>query len=382
VDRRAVLAAVAAVPLGACAPPRPGGPAGVRLDHLRAWTALEARTLLGLAGIGGIEPRHTVDAWRILYPSTDSAGRPIQLSGLLALPRAPAAGLVSWQHGTTTTRTHVPSRLSIDGLSAALVFAGTGRAVIAPDYIGLGDSPLVHPYLVADDAARAVVDLLAAARQVSGVPKTPPFLAGFSQGGTASLAAHAALEARGERVRASASVSGAQNLRTVSFPVALAGGSPNHPVYLAYLARGYSARYGRPLESVLTPAAAAQVREVFDTPHAPGEVMARLPRRPRQMFNAEVLSAFDNNTAHWFLDALAANETSHFTPRAPIRLYYGTADRDVVPAEALQTAAEMQDRGAEAFAVKVGDVDHDAIMLQAAPLIFRWLGELEGQGHA
>ncbi|MBL8554710.1 MAG: alpha/beta hydrolase [Phenylobacterium sp.] len=381
-DRRAILAAVAALPLGACAPPRPAAPTDVRLDHLRAWTALEARTLLSLAGIEGIAPRHTVDAWRILYPSTDSAGRPTQLSGLLALPRAPAGGLVSWQHGTTTTRTAVPSRLSIDGLSAALVFAGTGRAVVAPDYVGLGDSALIHPYLVADDAARAVNDLLAAARQVAGVPKTPPFLAGFSQGGTASLAAHAALEAKGERVRASASVSGAQNLRTVSFPVALAGGSPNHPVYLAYLVRGYCACYGQPLESVLTPTAAAQVRDLFDTPRKPEEVMAGLPRRPRQMFSPGFLAAFDNNTANWLLDALAANETSHFTPKAPIRLYYGTADRDVVPAEAMQTAAEMQARGGEAFAVKVGDYDHDNVMLHAAPLIFRWLAELEGQGHA
>lgn len=381
-DRRTVLAAAAALPLGGCAPPRPTAPAGVRLDHLRAWTALEAKALLKVAGVGVVEPRHTVDAWRILYPSKDSGGRAIQLSGLLALPRAPAASLVSWHHGTTTSRDYVPSRLSVDGMAAALLFAGTGRAVVAPDYLGLGDSPLTHTYLVADDTARAVTDLLAAARQVTGVPKTPPFLAGFSQGGTASLAAHAALEARGERVRASASVSGAQNLRTISFAVAMAGGSPNHPVYLAYLVRGYCARYGRPLESVLTPEAAGQVRDVFDTPHKPAEVMAGLPRRPRQMFNAGFLAAFDNNTPNWLLDALAANETSHFTPKSPIRLYYGADDRDVIPAEAIQTAAEIQERGGEAFAIKVGDYDHDHVMVEAAPLIFRWLGELEGRGHA
>lgn len=381
-DRRAFLTAAAAVPLAACAPPRIEAPAGVRLDHLRAWTAIEGRALLKLAGVEGIEPRHTVDAWRILYPSRDSAGRPIQLSGLLALLRAPASGLVSWHHGTTTTRDYVPSRLSVDGMAASLVFAGTGRAVVAPDYLGLGDSPLTHTYLVADDTARAVIDLIAAAGRLAGAPKSPPFLVGFSQGGTASLAAQAALEASGRPVLGSASISGAQNLRTVSFPVALAGGSPNHAVYLAYMVRGYCARYGHPLESVLTDAAAGQVRELFDRPHTPADVIAGLPRRPREMFRPDFLTAFDNNAPNWLLDALAANETSHFTPRAPVRLYYGTADRDVIPAEAIQTVAEMRERGAEAFAIKVGDYDHDTIMQHAAPPVLAWLAELEGHRRA
>lgn len=376
--RRSFLAGAAALPLAGCAAPQLAAPGGVTLTHLKSWHPLQAWTMLKLVSVDGITPRHTVDAWRVDYPSTDSAGRPIRLSGFLALPRgAPATSLVSWQHGTTTTRSAVPSNVSTDAMAAAFVFAGTGRAVIAPDYLGLGASPLTHTYLVADDTARAVTDLLKAARSIAGVPDTPPFLIGFSQGAHASLAAQASLEAAGQPVRGSAGVAGAHNLRTISLGEALKGGAPSHALYLAYMARGYAARYGRPLNSVLTDAAAQRAIELFDTPHKPEEIVAGLPTRPRTMYRPDFLAAFDASAPHWLLDALAANETSHFTPRAPIRLYYGAGDRDVVPQEALATAAAMQARGADVTATNVGDVGHDPSLLAAVPHILTWLDRLE-----
>lgn len=377
--RRILLIGAAALPLAACAPPNLTAPPGVALTHVKTWPALQAAAMLRLAGIDAVRPRHTVDAWRVVYPSTDHAGRPIRLSGFLALPRgAEPTSLVSWHHGTATTRTAVPSNVSGDAMAAAFAFAGTGRAVIAPDYLGLGASPLTHTYLVADDTARAIVDLLAAARATPGVPATPPFLVGFSQGAHACLATQAAMEAAGQPVRASAAVAGAHNLRRISLPAALAGGAASHSLYLAYLSRGYAARYGRALESVLTGDWAARARDLFDRPHTPAEIIAGLPAQPRAMFRPDFLAAADGGGAHWLLDALAANETSHFTPRAPIRLYYGSADRDVIPREALATADAMTARGADVRAVDVGPQAHDPSMLAAAPKIAAWLTALGG----
>jgi hypothetical protein len=375
--RRSFLAGAAALPLTGCAAPRLVAPPGVTLTHVKTWHPAQAWALLKLVSVGGVTPRHTVDAWRVLYPSTDSAGRAIQLSGFLALPRgAPPTTLVSWHHGTTTTRSAVPSNVSTDAMAAAFVFAGTGRAVIAPDYLGLGASPLTHTYLVADDTARAITDLLAAARGVAGVPKTPPFLMGFSQGAHACLAAQAAMERAGQPVRGSAAVAGAHNLLTISLGEALKGGAASHSLYLAYMTRGYCARYGQPLKRVLTDEAATTATRLFDTPHKPEEIIAGLPAQPRTMFRPDFLAAFDAGRPHWMLDALAANETSHFTPRAPIRLYYGAADRDVVPREAQTTAAEMQGRGGDVTATNVGDVGHDPSLLAAVPHVLAWLGRL------
>lgn len=369
------------MPVAACGAPdlaAPGG-SGVRLEPLKSWAAVHGQALLALSGTPDIRVRHRVDAWRMTYPSTDSAGRAIELSGLLALPRGVAPRtLVSWQHGTATRRTDVPSDLSTDGIAAALVFAGTGRAVIAPDYLGLGTSPLVHTYMVADDTARAIVDMIAAARTLPRVPSVPPFVAGFSQGGHATMAALRALEAGGGSALGAAGVAGPYNLRTISFPNALAGGTPSHSVYLSYLVRGYGARYGQPMDSVLKPEISALAAQLYDQPHELDAIVAALPATPRSMFRPEFLEAADHGGPNWLLEAMGDNEVSHFTPKAPVRLYAGQQDRDVPPREAAVTAEEMRGRGADVTAFDVGDVDHFGSLMAATPKVLAWLDELGG----
>ena len=373
--RTLLLGLTASLPLAACGgPPELVASGGTRLAPLKTFWPLESAGLLKLAGIQGVTADHAVDCYSVDYGSRNAAGQPIRLSGLLALPRGvPARGLVSWQHGTTTTRTDVPSTLSIDGKAAAIIFAGNGYAVVAPDYVGLGRSRVVHPYLVADDAARAVSDLIRAARGTKGVPASPPFLIGFSQGGHASLASLQALEAAGEPVQGAAAVAGPHNLRTITLGAALKGGAPSHPLYLTYMARGYAARYGQPLESVLTPSFAALTRTLYDQPHQPDAIIAALPKTPRTMFDPGFLDAFDRGGQHWLLTALAANETSHFAPKAPVRLYSGHADIDCLPAEAITTARMMTAQGANVTATDVGPYGHNESILHAAPRALAWL---------
>ena len=241
---------------------------------------------------------------------------------MLACAGATARHLASFQHGTSTSRDRVPSALDGTGVAAAILFAGNGYALIAPDYIGLGVSGEIHPYLVAEDAGRAVIDMIAAARRIDGVPDGPVFLSGFSQGGQASLAALRLLEENGAAVLGAAPVSSAYDLRNISLGAALTGGAQSHALYLAYMARGYAARYGQPVKSVLTPEHAVLVEELFGNPHSPSEIIAALPAEPRKMFNAEFLDAFDNGKPNWLLDAIAANDVSDWAPRAG-RLYYG-----------------------------------------------------------
>ena len=117
---------------------------------------------------------------------------------------------------------------------------------------------------------------------------------------------------------------------------------------------------------------------LFGTPHRPEEVMDLLPvENPRALFNADFLEAFDTNGGHCLLDAIAANGLDEWTPDAPLRLFYGARDADVVPAEALSAERKFQARGAKVEAINVGPFEHDPSMLAAAPLIFEWLGELE-----
>jgi pimeloyl-ACP methyl ester carboxylesterase len=376
---RCIALLICFIALAACSPPpQLAAPEGVSATSLETIGRLHGRILLKLAGVSAISVSHDVDCYRIVYRTHDGRGREIAASGLLALPRGvQARRLVSFQHGTSTSRDVAPSALDVSGKAAALVFAGNGYALVAPDYIGLGASEGVHPYLVAEDAARATTDLIAAARKLAGVPDGPVFLSGFSQGGQASMAALRALEAAGEQVLGAAPVAGPYDIRDISLGAALAGGAPSHALYLAYMSWGYAARYDRALDTVLTPAYAGIVDGLFKVKHDPQVIIETLPQDPREMFNRSFLDAFEGNGSHWLLEALAVSDVTTWKPRAPVRLYYGSNDVDVVPEEALAAERTLRERGADVRAIDVGPYAHEPSLLAAAPLILAWLRELD-----
>ncbi|WP_337185430.1 alpha/beta fold hydrolase, partial [Phenylobacterium sp.] len=269
-----------------------------------------------------------------------------------------------------------PSTPDTGGLAAAIVFAGNGYALVAPDYPGLGVSEGRHPYYITDSIIPSITAIIDAVRPFSGVGDAPVFLTGFSQGGWAAMQTLHALEARGDRVLAAAPVAGAFDLRNLSLPVAMKGDAASHSLYLAYAAWGQSAYLGHELESVLTPDMADTVDRLFSGA-SPQEIQKGLPDKPRDMFNARFLDAFDTGGTHWMLDAFAEASVADFRPRAPVRLYYGAEDKDVSPEESRRLAQRLQQLGADAAAIDVGPVGHDPSMLKAAPLILEWLKELE-----
>ncbi len=370
-----LLAATGAYIFGA-RPPAIPGPDGVQLTPLRTLSTTEARALLFITGVKGISVRNAIDLYRMNYRLATPDGRAMPLSGLLALPHDQVSRrLVSFQHGTTTTRTAVPSKPDGTGIATAIVFAGNGYALVVPDYPGLGDSPGRHPYYVADAMGPAVVAMIEAARRLNSVPQEPVFLCGFSEGAWASLAVLRILENEHTPVLGSALVAGAYDLRGVSLTTSMSARSSTQSLYLAYAAWGQADYYGHPLDSVLTPTYARLTERLF-AGATPQEILSALPANPRQIFGQPFLDAYDHRGSHWFLDALAANSLVDLKPRSPLRFYYGSADVEVSPEESLN-AARVMGQGTEVSATNVGPVGHDASMLRAAPLILAWLRELE-----
>jgi hypothetical protein len=370
------MALLACLLLSACSggPPPLAAPDGVELTPLRTISRVEQRARLARAGYRNVEVRYDIDCYRMLYRVRLADGREAIASGLLALPRgAHPRTLVSFQHGTTANRENVPSTLKVAHREALIAIAGSGYALIAPDYLGLGVSEMRHPYFVADAQARTVIAMIEAAHGITGVPNGPVFLTGMSEGGHATLAAMRMLEASGETVLGAAPVAGAFDLRGISLAAAMHGQAPTDAFYLAYIAWAYAAYYNQPLESVLTPeqARAAQARFSGDDDHA------GLPDTPRELFTESFLRALDTNGEHWFLDALAQNGVSDWTPRAPIRLYYGRADTEVTPDESRRAAEQMRARGGDAQAIDVGPLEHDPSLIAAVPLVLDWLETLE-----
>jgi acetyl esterase/lipase len=101
-----------------------------------------------------------------------------------------ARPIVAWAHPTTGVVTRCAPSLAffvfqqIQGLRE---LAAQGYVVAATDYPGLG-GPGVHPYLVGESEARAVLDIVRAAHSMQGLGASSQFAVwGHSQGGQAAL---------------------------------------------------------------------------------------------------------------------------------------------------------------------------------------------------
>lgn len=236
----------------------------------RVHPAGEMGALLAIEPIAA--PTGASAAYRILYRSSNSKGRPIVVSGLIAIPtgQAPKGGrpVVSWGHGTTgvaddcaPSRNPVSAFWSITGLNAMLK---RGQIVVATDYSGLG-MPGVHSYLDGESAARSMIDAVRAARHLPASQAGSRFAAwGFSQGGHATLfvAERAAAYAPElHLVGAAAASPPTQLLPILKADVPSRAGK----VVASYAIASWSKYYGAPIEAVAKPEAIPEVRQIAST---------------------------------------------------------------------------------------------------------------------
>lgn len=359
----------------------------IRTRRLRRIPRFVSAALFRLARIPQTSPvEHGVELYRIEYWTSGVDGRPVPASGLLAMPtgRGSNRGLVSYQHATQTDRSIVPSSPSRnEGVLISIEFAARGYVLVAPDYIGLGSSPGQHPYLHAASEAAAVVDLVRAATDV--VPtrgrslRGDLYLVGFSQGGHASLAALRALESEpidGLSVMAAASVAGPYSLLDRSLPYALNGRSALHSPYVGYVATSYAAVTGHPLASIVRHPWPERLPGIFDGSRTLEQVAEALPNDPRQLLTTEALADLAGGRQGWFARALADNSVDDWRPMVPVRCYYGEADLDASPDDAIETARSLRERGGDAEAISVGQRDHNATAFAGIPLARDWFSEL------
>jgi hypothetical protein len=232
------------------------------------------------------------------------------------------------------------------------------------------------------DASTDFIRAVASYCEREGIDWCPRLmLVGYSQGAHAVAAVQRALEASPideAEVLAVASIAPPLDLANVTLPWALQGRAPSHSTYLAYIAHSYARAYGQPLESLLTDDAAALVTELFDGLHAADDIAGQLPATPLPMFRDSWVEDYFAGGASWFRSALEENEAVRWAPRVPLRLYYGGADVDVHPDDALLGAVEMRQRGGNVEAVAVGEFDHASVVYHAVPLVQEWFASVSG----
>lgn len=152
-----------------------------------------AKTFKIDADVAAVVNKHDVFS----YPMTSVTGKSITTTTLVFTPKGtvPKGGwpIVVWAHGTTGAADKcAPSRLALENPEKQLIMGlvGKGYAVIAPDYEGLGNDNVPHPYLHLSSAANSLLSAVHESRKFYGdVLSNKWSVIGWSQGGHAALAA-------------------------------------------------------------------------------------------------------------------------------------------------------------------------------------------------
>ncbi len=319
-------------------------------------------TLLGVSANNG------GSAYKVLYETPDTDGTIDTASGLVILPVLDNAILkpfLTYQHGTSSSREDVPSRLTQEAL-LVYFFASQGYISMAPDYLGLGDSRrAIHPYVHADTEASAAINLMRATKQfldAEGIAYSDQvFMTGYSQGGHASMAMHKEIETNLSdefTVAAASHMSGPYNLSADVIGSTGTDRIYEFPSYVVWIFVGYQSVYGNlytDLATVFEPEYIEMV-EQFENGTITRATLNDLlidqltalhgASLPNRMFTESFLNDLRTDPTNPVRLALEDNDLFDWVPTAPTQLLYCMADEQVVFTNATFTDSIMNANGA------------------------------------
>ncbi|WP_285571828.1 lipase [Streptomyces sp. RTGN2] len=351
---------------------------------------------LGAAGFENDTVRYGVVAYRLVYRTIDVYGRPTTASGLFAIPLNSERRLqaVSFAHGTGSHKDDSPSMQRAKFVSAPVIaHAAAGAAGVAPDYLGMGKGPGLHPWMDVGSETTASLDMLRAARAFA--PRTGHTLerdvmvTGFSQGASAALGLGRALEGGADRwfrLGALAPVSGAYDFGGTELPAMLEGKlEPKSSVlYAAYTLVAFNRLhhlYDSPGEVFRAPYDST-VEALFDGAHTGEQLMRGTPGAVDDLLTEHGRHLLAQRTGP-LAEALRTTDAvcTDWTPHAPVRLYMATGDEQAATGNTDACKAALLKRGVDAPVIDLGAVDHQGSRhlgsnVAATSSIVRWFGEL------
>lgn len=356
--------------------------------QLGAYTAFQINIALWMAGVP-LTVSHDVALYKLVYETIDPFGGATIASGALAIPQGSGLTwpLLSYQHGTVAKKDEAPSAADSAEQFLGIVLAACGYVSALPDYLGLGESPGVHPYHHAASEATAGVDMLRATRAfclASGISlNNRLFLVGYSQGGHATMALHRELEEFHSdefTITASAPMAGAYDLSGVTAEDALSGRQMPNPYYFALLFAGYQYVYGLApsLADILCPPYDELLPPLLDGRHSGSEINAVMPRDVTKVLRPDYLAELRSDPSHPLRQALRDNDLYRWTPRAPMRLYHCAGDQDVIFANSQVALTSFHRLGATHVTLvdPNSSVGHGDCVKPALLLVKQWFDSL------
>lgn len=354
----------------------------VSVELLSSYTIEEVNEIIDDFGVPAntLQITSGVDYYRVEYMTLHPNGDSVLVSGAIAVPSAAPAcpkPIASYQHGTTTVRTEVPSFENTEGL-LGVMYAGAGYVVTLPDFIGLGVSELFHLYVHAESQASTSLDLIRLAanefqEELNYVWSEELFLFGYSQGGHATMALHKMIEEDFSdefTVTACAPMSGPYDISGTQTDMIIADEPFSFSGFLPYVTMSYQAAYGdvySSLDEIFIEPYASDLPELFDGTNSIAYISSQLPAVPNQMLREDFFEAFQNDPNHPLRLVLADNDVYDWAPVAPTTMYYCTEDEQVDYNNSLVALEAMLANGAQNVeALNGGAFDHGG----CAPLAF------------
>lgn len=277
-----------------------------------------------------LTPKYDVAVIKLVYETIDKNGDPATASGALVIPQDGdnTLPLLSYHHGTEPKRSQVAS-VSPLFVFESLIYASSGFLTCTPDYLGLGESQEVHPYLIADLSASATIDMLRATRAYcceQGIALNEKlFLSGYSEGGFVTLATHETLETDYSdefSVTASTPMAGPYDLMETA-RILLTQPEYPHPSYFGYIITAYSDVYGWDrFDEIFQAPYADLIPELFDGTYSSGYIESQLTSNITELVTSEFINGFLGDGEQALKTALRENSPLNWTPRVPIHFIH------------------------------------------------------------
>lgn len=304
------------------------------------------------------EIKYDAEVYKITY-KTSFKGSGFHASGLVVLPKTSTeVGMVSFHHGTITDHDDAPTNLTETDPDALLYAAlsSSGFITVIPDYLGFGSSSnILHPYYIEEYTASSVIDMLVAAKELAAREKInfnkKLFLAGYSEGGYVTMAAHKALEEQGSEdfdLIASFPAAGAYDVAGMENHL-LSLDTYDNPSYIAYIIRAYQLTYdfNDALTNFFKQPYADRIPDLFDGSKGTSEINAQLTTNLADLFIEGLPEKLNSDPKYTDIkEAFVDNSLTDWKPTAKMFMYHGKSDKDVPYQNSVDTYDKLIANGA------------------------------------
>ena len=235
---------------------------------------------------------------------------------------------------------------NVEILAVGFLATSSGFITIFPDYVGMANPNVYHPYHIKDSYVRAVLHMIKAVKQLSQTLINEQsfqyndqlFLAGYSEGGYATLAAQSGIEQLNNEefhITASFPMAGAYDLAGTMVDYFLSEPEYENPYYVPYVLTSHVWYYqgiNTDLNIYFEPYWAETLPNLYNGTYSGSQINNMLPDNVLDILIDSVLTDFTINDDHFLRQTLSQNTLLDWVPNSPTYLYHGLAD-DQVPHE-------------------------------------------------